>query len=79
MGCLFSLSLMGGGGSNLFIAFLFVKTIETVIRLNTVLIYFLRSSFKDIDFFPKYQGQQFPQGCDLKKNQNLGGRGVGHY
>ena len=49
-----------------------MKTIEKVIRLHTALIFFkevvLGLFAKDIDSQKsswKYQGQQFPKGCDL--------------
>ena len=46
--------LLMGGGLNLSPLFLFVKTIEKVIRLCTVLIFFLSGSFEDMGIFHVY-------------------------
>ena len=50
-GVLIFLIFEWGGGLNLFIPCLFVKTIEIVIRLRLVLKLFLRSCFEDIGIF----------------------------
>ena len=48
--CTVEVVLMGVKNS-----FLFVKTIEKVIRLCTVLIFFMSGSFEDIDIFHVFQ------------------------
>ena len=77
-----------GGGLNLSIPFLFVKTIEIVIRLRTVSNIFLSNIFEDMGIFAflidRLTGikllisgaQHFPIAVDLKK---MGGRWEGHY
>ena len=53
MGCLKLIVLMGGGVESM-TQFLFVKTIEKVIRLSTALIFF-SGSFEDIGIFHVFQ------------------------
>ena len=57
MGCFKLLVLMGrGGGEAIPPPFLFVKTIEKVIRLCTVLMfYFLNGSFEEMGIFHVFQ------------------------
>ena len=50
-GVLIFLIFEGGGGLNLFIPCLFVKTIAIVIRLRLVSKLFLRNCFEDIGIF----------------------------
>ena len=45
----------GGGGVNLIIPILFVKIIKILIRLCTVLIFFLSCSFEDMGIFHVFQ------------------------
>ena len=56
--------LFGGGGMNLSIPFLFVKTIEKVVRMRTVLKNFCFVLFLKILTFLR----QFSAGDDSKKN-----------